>query len=235
MSKLFPLTTLALAFAAGSVSGAEARTLKHHHAMMSCDSRDSSGNCIEMRRARATRTGARHARRARRHLARQGAGCGSLSTVRASSGATACVASSAASKFQALINDLEATGYRIDFMGGWRRHGSVAESKHPAGLALDINQVGRGRVTRRLPGNATAIAARYGLLHGAVWHHSDAGHFEVMSTRTARLERLMQFDGTYASMSDVVASPRRHRRPRSSALVTSAPPTGADFQGDHFR
>ncbi len=99
-------------------------------------------------------------------------------TIRSSTGATAEVSGSAASNFRCLVSGLESEGYHIDFMGGFRRHGSVRGSLHPAGLALDINQTGRGRVTRRLPSNATSIAAGCGLIHGAVWRNQDQGHFQ---------------------------------------------------------
>lgn len=100
-------------------------------------------------------------------------------TVRASTGARAEVAASHASNFQCLISGLEAEGYQIDFMGGYRRHGSVRGSLHPMGLALDINQTGRGRVTRMLPHNTTSLASSCGLFHGAVWRNQDQGHFQV--------------------------------------------------------
>ncbi len=80
------------------------------------------------------------------------------------------------------MNGLEATGYRIHFMGGYRRSkiaGTNIWSKHASGRAIDINQVGRNRVTRRLPASASGIASACGLFHGAHWRHADAGHFEV--------------------------------------------------------
>lgn len=106
-------------------------------------------------------------------------GVTNATTISASTGARAEVAGSHASNFQCLVSGLEAAGYRIDFMGGFRRHGSVPHSKHPLGLALDINQTGRGRVTRPLPSSATSIAEGCGLFHGALWHNQDQGHFEV--------------------------------------------------------
>ena len=57
---------------------------------------------------------------------------------------------------------------------------------HPRGLAIDINQTGRNRVTRRFPSGVTALAAQYGLLHGAVWNNADAGHFELLSASPTR-------------------------------------------------
>jgi hypothetical protein len=111
-------------------------------------------------------------------------GLGALagSMVKASNGATAQVNPQYTGRFQCLVSGLEAAGYHIDFMGGYR-HSRIAGtgmlSKHAAGKALDINQVGRNRVTRRLPANATAIASRCGLVHGAAWRNADAGHFEI--------------------------------------------------------
>lgn len=103
----------------------------------------------------------------------------SAATVRSSSGATAEVSPTYAHSFQCLVSALDREGYRIDFMGGYRRHGSVPGSLHPSGGALDINQLSRGRVTRPLPRDATTLARSCGLLHGAVWRHQDQGHFQA--------------------------------------------------------
>jgi hypothetical protein len=92
--------------------------------------------------------------------------------------------------FQCLVSSLDRAGYQIAFMGGWRRHGSVPHSKHPAGKALDINQTARNRVTRKFPQGINRMARACGLFHGAEWRRADAGHFEV-PTRTAR-SRLRQ-------------------------------------------
>lgn len=102
-------------------------------------------------------------------------------TIRSRSGATAHVSAAHAGKFQAFIDDLESTGYRISFMGGTRR-GRCAppRHKHPCGAAIDINQTARDVVTRRFPPGTNEMARRHGLLHGAEWRRSpDAGHFEV--------------------------------------------------------
>lgn len=98
------------------------------------------------------------------------------------SGASARVNSAYASRFLCLIHKLEAVGYRIQFMGGYRHTriaGTRIWSKHASGNAIDINQTARNRVTRRLPRNATSIASSCGLTHGAIWRHPDTGHFEV--------------------------------------------------------
>lgn len=94
------------------------------------------------------------------------------------SGATAQVAQAAAGAFQCLVDGLDGIGYQIHFMGGWRAHGSVRGSLHPAGLALDINQYARNVTRPRMPSAATGIASSCGLIHGAVWRNADTGHFQ---------------------------------------------------------
>jgi len=99
--------------------------------------------------------------------------------VRSRSGATATVAGHAAPAFQCLVNKLEGQGYPIKFMGGWRRHGSVRHSLHPAGLALDVNQYSRNVTRPRMPANEIALANSCGLISGAQWAHGDSGHFQL--------------------------------------------------------
>ncbi|WP_296741479.1 hypothetical protein [Mesorhizobium sp.] len=100
-------------------------------------------------------------------------------TVRSKSGAVAHVADRAAGAFQCLVNRLERQGYPIRFMGGWRRHGSVRASLHPAGLALDINQLARNVTRPRMPHNEIALANACGLISGAQWGWADSGHFQL--------------------------------------------------------
>jgi hypothetical protein len=100
-------------------------------------------------------------------------------TIHARSGASATVADAAAGPLQCVIRGLEAVGYPIRFMGGWRRHGSVRGSLHPAGRALDINQVARGRTTPRMPKSEVSIAQACGAVSGAQWRNNDSGHFQV--------------------------------------------------------
>jgi hypothetical protein len=105
---------------------------------------------------------------------------GNLVTVRSATGKTAKVAARYRAAFQALVDDLEASGYHVDFMGGWRAWGSCRNcNAHPAGRAIDINQTARNRVTRRFPSGVTEIAARHGICHGAIWGNPDRGHFEI--------------------------------------------------------
>jgi hypothetical protein len=127
------------------------------------------------------RTGHKSHRRIPVGLARvmaEGAGR-AAGVVRSASGATAHVASRATGAFQCLVSALDRQGYPIRFMGGWRAHGSVRASLHPAGLALDINQQGRNITRPRMPGNEIALANSCGLISGAQWANADSGHFQL--------------------------------------------------------
>jgi hypothetical protein len=244
MQRLIPMTAIALVLAAGSTSSADARQARSYvHAagcsarLMGSDGQDARGLCATpVAQRKRVRVG-RWDQSRRAHVVRRGsgAGCGgSLSAVRAQSGAVACVASHAAAKFQAFVTALEATGYRIDFMGGWRRHGSCRGcNMHPRGLAIDINQTGRNRVTRRFPTGVTALAEQNGLLHGAVWQHADAGHFELLTTSNAHYARRPP---AYASAERAM---HRYVRRRTSALAapgaTMYAESAFDVHGNHYR
>lgn len=136
-------------------------------------------------------------------------GAAQAGTIRSRSGATAQVSPSATGAFQCLVDKLDATGYQIKFMGGFRRHGSVAASKHPHGLALDINQYARNIVRPALPAGTTAMAAGCGLFHGAIWRRADAGHFEV--PRSGRLEVSARSRRAWARGQRLGIPGRRHR------------------------
>jgi hypothetical protein len=142
---------------------------------------------FEDRAARHSRHSVRHSASHRSHrripkgLARVMAeGAGRVAgVVRSSSGATAHVANHATGAFQCLVSALDRQGYPIRFMGGWRAHGSVRASLHPAGLALDINQYGRNVTRPRMPHNEVALANSCGLISGAQWANGDSGHFQL--------------------------------------------------------
>lgn len=95
-------------------------------------------------------------------------------------GATAHVSPSHSAAFQAYIDDLEAGGARVLFMGGYRKGRCWSGGMHPCGLALDVCQLRRGVVDSRcgLPGRAeiAGIAERHGLFEGGRWCNSDYGH-----------------------------------------------------------
>src|SRR5512146_2064153 len=68
-----------------------------------------------------------------------------LATIRSKhTGATARVDSRYAAEFQSYIDDLEAHGAVIRFMGGFRRGHCANASLHPCGRALDVCQLARG-------------------------------------------------------------------------------------------
>lgn len=96
--------------------------------------------------------------------------------------ARASVSCQYVNRFQGFVTALLRQGYRIDFMGGIR-HSMIAGtgqwSRHASGAAIDINQTGRGRVTRRLPRNEAALAARFGLFSGSRFCSSDIGHYQI--------------------------------------------------------
>lgn len=82
-------------------------------------------------------------------------------------------------KYQQLFNWLEARGYKIEFARGYGT-GTVRHSLHRSGMAVDINQTHRNRVTKRFPPGTTEYAASLGIFHGAKWsRHPDYGHFQV--------------------------------------------------------
>src|SRR5262245_9422684 len=64
-------------------------------------------------------------------------------------GATARVGIAHVARFQAYIDDIEAHGGTVRFMGGMRRGKCWSGGMHPCGKALDVCQTGRGRVDPR--------------------------------------------------------------------------------------
>jgi len=203
--------------------------------LVSAELRDGHGSCTRASAEPARVRVSRASRVREQRPARRVAGCGQLSAVHAGSGAIACVASRAAGAFQGFVSALEATGYRIDFMGGWRAHGSCRRcDMHPRGLAIDINQTGRNRVTRRFPPGVTALAAHFGLLHGAIWSNADTGHFELLSaspTRYAYAQRL----NAYADAEGAVVRPRRHHVAALATTHATTDGSGSDMQGSDLQ
>jgi Tfp pilus assembly major pilin PilA len=110
--------------------------------------------------------------------------------VSSKTGARAQVGTAFAARFQAYINDLEKNyGARVLFMGGIRPGRCLPESQHPCGKALDVCQLGWGKVDPRcnLPDRVTLgrIAAAHGLFEGGRWCHSDYGHVQTGVTAAA--------------------------------------------------
>ncbi len=113
-----------------------------------------------------------------------------LTRIYAADGTTAMVDAQHAQKFQGLLDDLSAQGYknfRLDQGGGYNfrniRGGSTL-SRHATGQALDINPaknpMTNGKLITDLPPNVSEIAAKHGLKWGGDWtRRKDAMHFEV--------------------------------------------------------
>jgi hypothetical protein len=155
--------------------GAEARRSHHRYMRVAAHPVECTLFCALFRPAEVT-TGAHRSRGvASVHIDATGA----PGVVRSSSGAAAHVAPSAAPAFQCLVSALDRQGYAIHSMGGWRAHGSVRGSLHPAGLALDINQLSRNVTSPHMPSNEVALANGCGLVSGAQWANGDSGHFQV--------------------------------------------------------
>lgn len=176
---------------------------------------------------RATRT--RHTPRAAKTHQRAPAGLALTTITAPHSRKQTRVAASHAHRFQGFVNDLEASGYRISIMTGWRSWGSCRGcDRHPKGLAIDIDQIARNKLIRgkRLPGNVTAIAARHGLFHGALWRNADGGHFEVQA-RNAR--------APWPRTLEVAGKPPEQAppAPESAPPVASSHPEGPEAADDH--
>lgn len=101
-------------------------------------------------------------------------------------GASARVGAQYAARFQGYIDDLEARGATVYFMGGIRRGHCWSGGLHPCGKALDVCQTSRGRVAAKchLPDRSTLarVAQSHGLFEGGRWHNSDYGHAQVGCT-----------------------------------------------------
>lgn len=125
----------------------------------------------------------------------------------AKTGATALVAPAHRAAFQSYIDDLEANGATVRFMGGIRRGPCWSGGLHPCGKALDVCQTTRGHVDRRchLPGarQEIALAAKHGLHSGAIWCHSDYGHIQTQATASSCQRNL------YAAVGEFHAKARR--------------------------
>jgi len=136
-------------------------------------------------------------------------------------GVTAQVAQKYAAKFQAYIDAVEAEGAAIYYMTGFRKgRCAVPRNKHPCGMALDLCQDARGKVSRmrncRLPPpkRLAAIAKKFGLIEGGTWCNSDYGHVEVRSARQA--------EGCRRNIYTAVAR-WKAKRAEDARLATSAP------------
>lgn len=158
---------------------------------------------------------AAEARTHRHRVATDASGNTAACTVQSrKTGAHARVGCSHVSAFQGYVDELEASGATIYFIGGIRRGRCWSGGMHPCGKAIDVCQLSRGRVAARchLPGRQAiaAIAARHGLFEGGQWCHSDYGHAQVGASAAAC--------GT-----TLTARSKRHRGARQAAIVQQSP------------
>lgn len=114
-------------------------------------------------------------------------------SIKTASGQRAVVAASVAPRFVAFLRDLEATGYRIKELGGYayrRIAGTRHLSKHAFGLAIDVNQLERDRVSVPMNrGLVSRLASSNGLCSGGDWRRGDLGHFEACGSAGRRSGR----------------------------------------------
>jgi hypothetical protein len=108
---------------------------------------------------------------------------GGLVTVATAAGPIT-VASHLASRFQALIADFVAAGYKPRHVGCFARGGHVENSRHYSGAACDFDQRGWGLTTSFMY-RARAIIAKHGFRDGCSFN--DCGHVDDgKSVRHAR-------------------------------------------------
>jgi LAS superfamily LD-carboxypeptidase LdcB len=109
-----------------------------------------------------------------------------LTTITTASGKSAQVNAEYASNFQGFLNDLEATGYKINSLGGYANRANVnnpsVKSYHAMGAAIDINpeQNPNNSTKSDLPPETAALAAAHGLGWGMNWKSvKDPMHFSA--------------------------------------------------------
>lgn len=113
---------------------------------------------------------------------------GDIVTVPTAAGINITVARSAASKFQGLIADLVASGYKPDRIHCFANSGHVRRSYHYSGEACDIDN----RANRRNLGRFrfAEIIAKHGLRDGCSFRYAgvpDCGHVDTGSRRLAAI------------------------------------------------
>jgi len=109
-----------------------------------------------------------------------------LASIKTKSGKSAQVAAPYAKNFQGFIDDLEATGYKINSIGGYADRANVnnpkVKSYHAMGAAIDINPGSNPNKSTKtdLPPETGALAAKNGLGWGMNWKSvKDPMHFSA--------------------------------------------------------
>lgn len=108
-----------------------------------------------------------------------------LVTVETAAGIAITVAAQLAPRFQALVADFVAAGYRPRHIGCFARGGHVPNSRHYAGAACDFDQRGWGQtVAFMYTARAHEIIVAHGFRDGREFH--DQGHVDDGASRYAR-------------------------------------------------
>lgn len=172
-----------------------------------------AGAATHERAARRQHRRSRHLEITRAEPRQHDAGAGIVRSGK--TGATARVALRYVGVFQAYIDDLEAHGAAVYYMGGIRRGHCSNASQHPCGSALDVCQDWRGHVSAARdchlprPQEMAAIAARHGLEEGGIWCHSDYGHAQAQPS-AGRCPTRRYATGSWGTGTTRVVSARRH-------------------------
>lgn len=108
---------------------------------------------------------------------------GNLAKITTESGKSTWVAEEHAAKFQGFINDLQATGYKINDLGGYNYRANVNNPKylsyHGLGAAIDINPAQNPNGTNKtdMPKETADLARKWGLGWGMSFQ--DPMHFSA--------------------------------------------------------
>lgn len=149
---------------------------------------------------------------------------GGLVTVQSPSGAKFQVAASYAPKFEALLADLEESGYAVDpkASSGYNYRniaGTNKLSNHAHGAAIDVNwdRNARGTTGDLDPELARTLSKKHGLAWGGDWKNPDPMHFEVPNAAplpmSARSMTAYAGHGSVAESDDADISEKPYTRP----------------------
>ena len=160
-----------------------------------------------------------------------------LATVTAPGGAKFQVAATAAERFQGLVNDLEAEGYKLDpsTSGGYNKRfiaGTQTPSNHAYGTAVDVNwsRNPQGGTSSDIPADlARRLAAKHGLIWGGDWSGKtrDPMHFEVPRGASASAPPVVAAPAAPPPILNPNAGPRVGTPPPAVATTPTVAPATA--------
>jgi len=157
-----------------------------------------------------------------------------LATVTAPGGAKFQVAATAAERFQGLVTDLEAEGYKLDpaTSGGYNKRfiaGTQTPSHHAYGTAVDVNwsRNPQGGTSSDIPVDlARRLAAKHGLVWGGDWSGKtrDPMHFEVPRGASALAPPVVAAPVVAAPAANPNAGPRVGTAPTVPSVAPATTP-----------